>query len=133
DALAGIFIEPVRVGFSEADKSFLDGLRDLTRELNILRVFDEVKTGFRIGLGGGQEHYQIKPDLTTLGKAIGGGYPIGVIGGRSDVMMLSAANGDGDVFAVGSNSRATTSVAFHSGTYNGHPLVLAAGLETLKI
>lgn len=133
DELAAIFIEPVQGGFIEADQSFMDGLRDLTRELNILLVFDEVKTGFRIGLGGAQEHYQIKPDLTTLGKAIGGGYPIGVIGGRSDVMMLSAANGDGDVFAVGSNSRATTSVAFHSGTYNGHPLVLAAGLETLKI
>src|SRR5699024_4233681 len=75
----------------------------------------------------------IKPDLTTLGKVIGGGYPIGLVGGRNDVMMLSAANGKGDVFAVGSKSGRTTDIVFHSGTYNGHPVVLAAGLETLSI
>lgn len=133
DDVAAVFIEPIQGGFIPADQVFMDGLRKLTKELGILLIFDEVKTGFRVGLGGGQALYGITPDMTTLGKVIGGGFPIGVVGGRDDVMMLSAANGNGDVFAVGSRSGKTTDIVFHSGTYNGHPVVLAAGLETLNI
>lgn len=133
DDVAVVFIEPIQGGFIPGDQAFMDGLRKVTEELGILLVFDEVKTGFRVGLGGAQSLYGIKPDLTTLGKVIGGGYPIGIVGGRADVMMLSAANAKGDVFAVGSKSGRTTDVVFHSGTYNGHPVVLAAGLATLDI
>src|SRR5699024_4100801 len=72
-------------------------------------------------------------DITTLGKVLGGGLPVGAVGGKKEIMMLSAANAKGDVFAVGSDSDKTSNVVFHSGTYNGHPLVLAAGLETLRL
>jgi Glutamate-1-semialdehyde aminotransferase len=111
----------------------MDGLRKLTEELGILLIFDEVKTGFRTALGGAQSVYGIKPDITTLGKVLGGGMPIGAVGGKKEIMMLSAADKKGDVFAVGSDSSKTSKVVFHSGTYNGHPLVLAAGLETIRL
>src|SRR5699024_8109377 len=132
DEVAAVIIEPIQGGFIPADAHFMTALREMTERLDILLIFDEVKTGFRVGLGGAQALYHIKPDLTTLGKVIGGGYPIGVVGGRDDIMMLSAANGKGDVFAVGSKSAETTDIVFHSGTYNGHPVVLAAGLATLQ-
>src|SRR5690625_4332433 len=111
----------------------MNGLRKLTEELNIVLIFDEVKTGFRVALGGAQSVYNVKPDITALGKVLGGGFPIGAIGGKKEIMMQSAANAKGDVFAVGSDSKATTNVVFHSGTYNGHPVVLAAGLETIRL
>src|SRR5699024_6292682 len=120
-------------GFIPAEQSFITGLKKLTDELNIVLIFDEVKTGFRAAIGGAQSIYNIKPDITTLGKVLGGGLPIGAVGGKKEIMMLSAANAKGDVFSVGSNSSKTSNVVFHSGTYNGHPLVLAAGLETIQL
>lgn len=131
--LAAVILEPVQGGFIPADPSFIQGLRKLTEELGILLIFDEVKTGFRVDLGGAQVLYDVTPDLTTLGKVLGGGLPIGAVGGKRDIMMLSAAQVKGDVFAVGSDSRDTEKIVFHSGTYNGHPLVLTAGLETIRI
>lgn len=133
DEIAGIILEPVQGGFIPAKKEFLHGLKKLTDELNIVLIFDEVKTGFRVALGGAQSVYDIKPDITTLGKVLGGGLPIGAVGGRKDIMMLSAASKDGDVFSVGGKSDNTVGTVFHSGTYNGHPLIMAIGLETLDI
>lgn len=133
DELAVVIIEPVQGGFIPAKKEFIQRLKTITTELNIILVFDEVKTGFRVALGGAQSLYEVEPDLTTLGKVLGGGFPVGAIGGRSDIMMQSAANKKGDVFAVGSNSDQTKEIVFHSGTYNGHPVVLSAGLETIKL
>jgi len=133
DELAAVFIEPIQGGFIPATHEFIDGLRKLTEELNIVLIFDEVKTGFRVHLGGAQHIYDVKPDITTLGKVLGGGFPVGAIGGKKEIMDKSAANAKGDVFAVGSDSAATTDVVFHSGTYNGHPVVLAAGLETIEL
>lgn len=131
--LAAVILEPVQGGFIPADESYMHGLRKLTEELNILLIFDEVKTGFRVDLGGAQKLYNIKPDITALGKVLGGGLPVGAVGGRKEIMMQSAANAEGDVFAVGGDSKATKSIVFHSGTYNGHPLVLAAGMETIRM
>lgn len=131
--LAAVILEPVQGGFITADKSFLHGLKKLTDKLNIVLIFDEVKTCFRVHIGGAQTVYDIKPDITALGKVLGGGLPIGAVGGRKDIMMQSAASTDGDVFAIGGQSKDTKDIVFHSGTYNGHPLVLAAGLETIAI
>src|SRR5699024_3803038 len=114
-----------------AEQDFIEGLKKLTEELNIVLIFDEVKTGFRVALGGAQSVYHIKPDLTTLGKVLGGGMPVGAVGGKRDIMMQSAANNQGDVFSVGSKSNKTKDIVFHSGTYNGHTMVLRAGLETI--
>src|SRR5690625_5196046 len=133
DDLAAVILEPVQGGFIPADAEFIHGLRKITEELNILLIFDEVKTGFRVALGGAQSVYNVKPDITALGKVLGGGFPVGAVGGKKEIMMQSAANAKGDVFAVGSDSKATTNVVFHSGTYNGHPIVLAAGLETIRL
>lgn len=133
DELAAVILEPIQGGFIPADKEFIHRLKALTTELNIVFIFDEVKTGFRAALGGAQSIYDIEPDLTTLGKVLGGGFPIGAVGGRSDIMMQSAANAKGDVFSVGGESEQTANIVFHSGTYNGHPLVLAAGLATIKL
>src|SRR5699024_2125959 len=133
DDLTDVIIEPIQGAFIPAQTEFLHGLKKLTDELNIVLIFDEVKTGFRVALGGAQSIYNIKPDLTTLGKVLGGGLPVGAVGGRKDIMMLSAASQDGDVFSVGSKSEKTAGTVFHSGTYNGHPLVMAIGLESLDM
>jgi len=133
DELAAIILEPIQGGFIPANKEFIQGLKELTDELNIVLIFDEVKTGFRVALGGAQSVYQIKPDLTTLGKVLGGGMPVGAVGGKRDIMMQSAANSQGDVFNIGNKSDQTTDIVFHSGTYNGHPMVLRAGLETIRL
>src|SRR5690625_1717870 len=131
--LAAVILEPIQGGFIPAEPSFLEGLRKFTKELNILLIFDEVKTGFRVDLGGAQSIYNITPDLTALGKVLGGGFPVGAIGGRRDIMMLSAPNAGSDVFSVDGKSRNKNDVVFHSGTYNGHTVVLSAGLETIKL
>lgn len=131
--LAAVILEPVQGGFIPADEVFIHGLRKLMEELNIILIFDEVKTGFRVDLGGTQHILNVKPDLTTLGKVLGGGFPVGAIGGRKDIMMQSAANAKGDIFSVGGDSNETKNIVFHSGTYNGHPLALAAGLETINL
>jgi glutamate-1-semialdehyde 2,1-aminomutase len=112
----------------------MDGLRKVTEELGILLIFDEVKTGFRMGIGGAQSIYGIKPDITALGKVIGGGFPVGIIGGKKDIMMVSAPLAASDVFDS-SNSKKSSArdVLFHSGTYNGHPTILAAGLAVVGV
>lgn len=133
EELAAVILEPIQGGFIPATEEFMHGLRALTKELGIVLIFDEVKTGYRVGLGGAQKEYSIQPDLTALGKVLGGGFPIGAVGGAEEIMMLSAANNQSDVFAVGGDSSKGKNVVFHSGTYNGHPIVLAAGLETIHI
>nr|WP_142248100.1 aspartate aminotransferase family protein [Alkalihalobacterium alkalinitrilicum] len=134
EEIGAVIIEPVQGGFIPAEQEFMDGLRKVTKELNILFIFDEVKTGFRVGLGGAQALYNIKPDLTTLGKVIGGGYPIGVIGGKKEVMEITAPSVASDVFDNSqSNTSSAKDVLFHSGTYNGHPTILAAGLATINV
>src|SRR5699024_12351613 len=131
--LAAVILEPIQGGLTPAQPSFLEGLRKLTKELNILLIFDEVKTGVRVDLGAAQSIYNITPDLTALGKVLGGGFPVGAIGGRRDIMMLSSPNKENDVFSVDGKGRHKNDVVFHSGTYNGHPIVLSAGLETIHL
>jgi glutamate-1-semialdehyde 2,1-aminomutase len=116
--IAAVFIEPVagNMGCVAAEKEFLNALRELCTAENILLVFDEVMTGFRLAKGGAQEIYGIKPDLTTFGKIIGGGLPVGAYGGRREIMQLIAPAGP----------------VYQAGTLSGNPLAMTAGLETLK-
>lgn len=132
DEIAGLIMEPVLGGFIPADESFMLKLRTLTEELNIVLIMDEVKTGFRLSLGGAQNVYGIKPDLTTLGKVLGGGFPVGAVGGKKEMMDLLSPTSGADILASGTDSVNKTDILFHSGTYNGHPVVLAAGLATIR-
>ncbi|WP_257350695.1 aspartate aminotransferase family protein [Pseudalkalibacillus decolorationis] len=133
DEIAAVILEPIQGGYIPAEQSFMDGLRKITDQLGILLIYDEVKTGFRLGLGGAQSVYQIKPDLTTLGKVVGGGFPIGIIGGKKDILEVSAPKASSDVFDSSQSKQSSAKeVLFHSGTYNGHPTILAAGLATIK-
>jgi len=127
-------LEPSQAGYIPAQPEFLQGLRKVTEELGILLVFDEVKTGFRIGIGGAQSHYGVQPDLTALGKVIGGGFPVGIVGGKKEIMMVSSPLLSSDVFdnSTSQKSRAKD-VLFHSGTYNGHPTILSAGLAVIQV
>lgn len=131
--IAVVILEPIQGGFIPATQTFVDGLRKVTSDLGILLIFDEVKTGFRIGLGGAQQLYGVKPDISALGKVIGGGFPFGVVGGRQSIMEVSSPVQASDVFQPGQSSHAANEVLFHSGTYNGHPSILAAGLATITI
>ncbi|MAD47986.1 MAG: glutamate-1-semialdehyde-2,1-aminomutase [Gammaproteobacteria bacterium] len=117
--LAAVIIEPIagNMGFIPSDKSFLRLLRKKTNENNSLLIFDEVMTGFRVSLGGAQEIYGIKPDITTLGKVIGGGLPVGAFGGREDIMDYLAPNGP----------------VYQAGTLSGNPLAMAAGYSLIKL
>lgn len=117
--IAAVFIEPVggNMGCVPADKEFLQKLRDICTSENILLIFDEVMTGFRLAKGGAQELYGIFPDLTTFGKIIGGGLPVGAYGGREEIMRMIAPSG----------------AIYQAGTLSGNPLAMTAGLETLKI
>ena len=117
--VAAVFIEAVagNMGLVRADADFLRALRDVCTAEKILLVFDEVMTGFRLARGGAQEIYDIKPDLTTFGKIIGGGLPVGAYGGRREIMEMIAPAG----------------AVYQAGTLSGNPLAMAAGLETLKI
>ncbi|NVL92345.1 MAG: glutamate-1-semialdehyde 2,1-aminomutase [Desulfobacterales bacterium] len=119
DRIAAIIIEPIagNMGVVLPKRGFLDGLREITRENGILLIFDEVITGFRVSPGGAQELYNIMPDLTCLGKIIGGGFPVGAYGGRRDVMSQIAPVGD----------------VYQAGTLSGNPLAMAAGVATLTI
>ncbi|UOQ42866.1 aspartate aminotransferase family protein [Halobacillus salinarum] len=130
DEIGCLILEPVQGGFIPAEKVFIEGIRKLTEELNIVLIFDEVKTGFRVGLGGAQGEYGIQPDLTTLGKVLGGGFPIGVLGGSKEIMALTSGE-KRDLLSTGAEQRGGPDAVFHSGTYNGHPTVLAAGLATI--
>lgn len=129
--LAAVIMEPVQAGFIPANQEFMQGLRKITEELNIPLIFDEVKTGYRLTLGGAQSVYKVTPDLTALGKVLGGGFPIGAVGGKKELMNLMAPDQGRDVFAAGKIDE-KEEVLFHSGTYNGHPVVLSAGLATIK-
>lgn len=117
--IAAIIIEPVggNMGVVPASREFLVGLRELCNRENIVLIFDEVMTGFRVALGGAQSLYGITPDLTTLGKIIGGGLPVGAYGGKKEIMSRVAPLGD----------------IYQAGTLSGNPLAVTAGLETLKI
>jgi glutamate-1-semialdehyde 2,1-aminomutase len=127
DDLAAIILEPVpfsNIGGQEPDLEFLRALRELTGERGILLVFDEVITGFRLGLGGAAEHFGLAPDLHVFGKAVGGGFPVGVYGGRRDVMEAVVTPRAGDPHG--------TETIFQSGTFSGSPPAMAAGLAMLR-
>jgi len=119
DEIAGVILEPVvgNAGFIPPDAGFLEGLRELTHEHGALLVFDEVMTGFRIAYGGAQQKFGITPDLTTLGKIIGGGLPVGAYGGRRDIMSMVAPAGP----------------MYQAGTLSGNPLAMTAGIKTLEL
>ena len=116
--IAAVIVEPVagNMGVVPPQPDFLPGLRALTRSYDALLIFDEVMTGFRVHPGGAQTLYNIKPDLTTLGKVIGGGLPVGAYGGRRDSMQIVAPAGP----------------MYQAGTLSGNPLAMTAGIETLK-
>lgn len=116
--IACVIIEPVagNMGVIVPEHSFLKKLRDLTSELGILLIFDEVITGFRLALGGAQERFGIMPDLTCLGKIIGGGLPVGAYGGKKEIMDTVAPDGP----------------VYQAGTLSGNPLAMAAGLALVK-
>ncbi|MFM1653717.1 aspartate aminotransferase family protein [Brevibacillus sp. B_LB10_24] len=122
DEIGAVILEPLQSGYISADQPFMENLRSLTEHLGIVLIFDEVKTGFRITLGGAQTYYGVKPDLTALGKVVGGGFPIGVVGGKRAIMEMCSP--------LRSSSKAE--VVFHSGTFNGNPISLAAGLATIR-
>lgn len=131
DEVAAIIMEPLFGGTIPATKEFMTGIRALTKKLGILMIMDEVKTGFRITLGGAQQYYDVMPDLTALGKVIGAGFPVGIVGGHKDIMSMAAPQGS-DILD-NSNTRSAADILYHSGTYNGHPMILNAGLTTIGI
>ena len=115
--IAAVIVEPVagNMGLVRPEPGFLEGLRELTGAAGALLVFDEVMTGFRVHPGGAQALYGVTPDLTTLGKVIGGGLPVGAYGGRREIMELVAPAGP----------------VYQAGTLSGNPLAMTAGIETL--
>jgi glutamate-1-semialdehyde 2,1-aminomutase len=119
DQIAAVIVEPVagNMGVVPPIDGFLQGLRSLTRQHHSLLIFDEVMTGFRVHPGGAQSLYQIEPDLTTLGKVIGGGLPVGAYGGRREIMEQIAPAGP----------------VYQAGTLSGNPLAMTAGLATLEV
>jgi glutamate-1-semialdehyde 2,1-aminomutase len=118
DQIAAAIVEPVvgNMGCVPPEPGFLETLRELTAGYGALLIFDEVMTGFRVAFGGAQARYGIRPDLTTLGKVIGGGLPVGAYGGRREVMSMVAPAGP----------------VYQAGTLSGNPLAVAAGLATLR-
>ncbi|MHB8163006.1 MAG: glutamate-1-semialdehyde 2,1-aminomutase [Methanoregula sp.] len=116
--VAALIIEPVQgnIGPILPDNNYLRDVREITKAHDVLLIFDEVITGYRLGIGGAQVMYGVKPDLTTLGKIVGGGLPIGAFGGRRDIMQLIAPQGP----------------VYQAGTFSGNPLSLAAGIATLN-
>jgi glutamate-1-semialdehyde 2,1-aminomutase len=117
DEIACIIVEPVAGNMNciPPVEGFLEGLRTLCDDAGALLIFDEVMTGFRVALGGAQAHYNIKPDLTTLGKVIGGGMPVGAFGGRKEIMQYIAPTGP----------------VYQAGTLSGNPVAMAAGYACL--
>jgi glutamate-1-semialdehyde 2,1-aminomutase len=117
--IAAIIVEPVaaNMGVVPPQKGFLERLRKLADEYDSLLIFDEVITGFRLAKGGAQEYFGVTPDLTTLGKIIGGGLPVGAYGGKKEIMDMLAPDGP----------------VYQAGTLSGNPLAMAAGLAMLKI
>jgi glutamate-1-semialdehyde 2,1-aminomutase len=125
--IAAVIVEPVSRGVIHPERAFLHGLRELTTRHGAVLVFDEVVAWPRVGLGGAQALYGVTPDLTTLGKAIGGGLPLGALVGRRDLMALTAPR------ASRSGAESARPYVFHGGTYNGTPIAVAAGLATLNL
>lgn len=119
DEIAAIIVEPVmgNAGVIPPDPGFLSELRRLATEAGVVLIFDEVITGFRVALGGAQELYGVEPDLTCLGKIIGGGLPVGAFGGNREIMDFLAPVGP----------------VYQAGTLSGNPLAMAAGMETVRI
>jgi glutamate-1-semialdehyde 2,1-aminomutase len=119
DQIAAVIVEPVagNMGVISPADGFLPGLRELSQRHAALLIFDEVMTGFRVALGGAQSLYGVTPDLTTLGKVIGGGLPVGAYAGRRDIMERVAPIGP----------------MYQAGTLSGNPLAMTAGIETLKV
>jgi len=117
--IAAVILEPIigNAGLILPDEGYLKAVRELTESNGTLLIFDEVMTGFRVALGGAQELYKIKPDLTTLGKIIGGGLPVGAYGGRKDIMEMIAPLGS----------------VYQAGTLSGNPIAMAAGIAQLRI
>jgi glutamate-1-semialdehyde 2,1-aminomutase len=113
-----VIVEPVsgNMGFVPPLDDFLPGLREITANDDALLIFDEVMTGFRVHPGGAQTLYNVQPDITALGKVIGGGLPVGAYGGRREIMALVAPSGP----------------MYQAGTLSGNPLAMTAGIETLK-
>ncbi|WP_251520044.1 glutamate-1-semialdehyde 2,1-aminomutase [Staphylococcus sp. Marseille-Q6910] len=118
DDIAGVIVEPVagNMGVVPPVEGFLQGLRDITNEFGSLLIFDEVMTGFRVGYNCAQGYYNVTPDLTCLGKVIGGGLPVGAIGGKKEIMDKIAPTGD----------------IYQAGTLSGNPLAMTSGYETLS-
>ncbi|GMY19228.1 glutamate-1-semialdehyde 2,1-aminomutase 2, chloroplastic-like [Fagus crenata] len=116
--IAGIILEPVvgNSGFIAPEPEFLNAIRKITKENGALLIFDEVMTGFRLSYGGAQEYFGITPDLSTLGKVIGGGLPVGAYGGRKEIMEMLAPAGP----------------MYQAGTLSGNPFAMTAGIHTLK-
>lgn len=116
--LAAVILEPVigNIGLITPKEGFLETMRELTEKYGIVLIFDEVITGFRLSLGGAQEYYGIKPDMTTLGKILGGGFPIAACVGKEEIMKTIAPSGK----------------VYQAGTYSGNPVSVTAGLETLR-
>jgi glutamate-1-semialdehyde 2,1-aminomutase len=119
DQIAAIIVEPIagNMGCVPPIDGFLQGLRSVCNEFKALLIFDEVMTGFRVALGGAQALYGVRPDLTTLGKIIGGGLPVGAYGGKKEIMQMVAPAGP----------------MYQAGTLSGNPLAMAAGLTMLRI
>jgi glutamate-1-semialdehyde 2,1-aminomutase len=118
DKIAAVIVEPIaaNMGLVPPKTNYLQGLRDITKKFGTLLIFDEVITGFRASIGGAQKLYGIKPDLTCLGKIIGGGLPVGAYGGADEIMNLIAPIGP----------------VYQAGTLSGNPLAMAAGISTLR-
>ncbi|MCS7121625.1 MAG: glutamate-1-semialdehyde 2,1-aminomutase [Archaeoglobaceae archaeon] len=116
--VAAVIMEPVMGNSSLIipEEGYLREVRKITEENDVLLIFDEIITGFRVSLGGAQEYYKVKPDLTTLGKIAGGGLPIGIFGGRKEIMEMIAPSGN----------------VYQAGTFSGNPLSLIAGYTTVK-
>jgi glutamate-1-semialdehyde 2,1-aminomutase len=118
-SIACVIIEPVvgNMGCVLPKPGYLESLRKLTKDYGIILIFDEVMTGFRVAYGGAQAHYGIAPDMTCLGKVIGGGLPVGAYGGKNEIMSIVSPEGP----------------VYQAGTLSGNPIAMTAGIETLKI
>ncbi len=119
DKIAAVIVEPIagNMGVILPKAGFLEKLRSITEQAGSILIFDEVITGFRVDYGGAQNIYNISPDLTCLGKIIGGGFPVGAYGGKHDIMKMIAPEGS----------------VYQAGTLSGNPIAMSAGLATLKI
>ena len=119
EEFAAIILEPVagNMGCVPPEEGYLEGLREITNDYGTLLIFDEVMTGFRLARGGAQERFGVTPDLTCLGKIIGGGFPVGAYGGSKEIMDQMAPSGP----------------VYQAGTLSGNPLAMAAGLATLRV